>query len=89
MTLRIASTGGATYQTILDDPLASTFCKTTAATVTGTGTLSGNRLVSTGNLVCADGRRLDSAVTVVFTYHPENDTITDDGTGSPFWARSS
>jgi hypothetical protein len=86
--LNITKTAGAVYQVVLYDTLASTFCKTTPATVTSTGTYSDHRLSTSGTLVCEDGRRLDSTVTTSYIYHPGTDTITEDAS-NVVWTRSS
>ena len=78
---------GTDYQVVLHDTLATTFCKTTAATVTMTGVYADHRLMAKGTLVCADGRRMDTPITITYTFHPDNDTLTED-ISPAVWTRS-
>ncbi|MEU8074934.1 hypothetical protein AB0B31_05745 [Catellatospora citrea] len=87
MTLRVNLLGGSTYQVILEDSLASGVCGTAAATVTSTGNLTNDRLVASGTVICADGKRVEQPVTITYTYFPESDSITDDASGAAKWIR--
>ncbi|GIG00118.1 hypothetical protein [Catellatospora citrea] len=82
ITLRVTKTGSA-YNVAMDDKLASAFCKTTGATVTWKGTLTGNKLsMFDGRLICYDGRSLGETLSTSMTFQPDTDTLTEDGTNT-------